>query len=428
MFRLLRVIIYCFLLFSLAFSQKMKNGLWLQMNEYNHLSTYRSSNTLIKGLLDSLCCRISGRMTNDTITVISNKIHQNWDTTKNDWFNNFKDIFDYNSKGNRTEYLRLNWSDNNWVNSAKMVSTFDTNGNTIEYKWLAWSDSSWVNDASGICSYNKEGRITNLIYQNWNDSVWENFFLAFYSYDSNGNEIESLGKIWNESLWVNSYKIVSTYDSHRNMAEYIRQEWKNNAWENYNKGIFAYDSNNNMVEYLWLAWYDTSWVNTTKDIYSYDESGNSTGYIAYIWSNNTWNYLIYATSTYNEQGMLDEELVQFWINNSWVKQYRILYTYQQLITDVVDEPSTPTTITLHQNYPNPFNPVTVINYQLQTKSDVVLKIYDVLGREVVTLVDETQSAGNNSVRWDASNMPSGVYYYRLQTGQYSEMKKLVLAK
>ena len=93
----------------------------------------------------------------------------------------------------------------------------------------------------------------------------------------------------------------------------------------------------------------------------------------------------------------------------------------------------PMRISLEQNYPNPFNPFTVIRYQLPVKSSVSLKVFDVLGRNVVTLVDEVQDAGNKSVTWDAvansnSPLPSGVYYYRLQTETFSNTKKLLIIR
>jgi hypothetical protein len=88
----------------------------------------------------------------------------------------------------------------------------------------------------------------------------------------------------------------------------------------------------------------------------------------------------------------------------------------------------PASFALEQNYPNPFNPVTHIQYQLPAESKVTLKIYNILGQLVSTLIDETQSAGHKSVTFNGSSLPSGVYFYHLQAGAYNDVKKLVLTK
>ncbi len=89
---------------------------------------------------------------------------------------------------------------------------------------------------------------------------------------------------------------------------------------------------------------------------------------------------------------------------------------------------TPSIYMLAQNYPNPFNPTTVIRYQLPNDSHVILKVYDVLGREVATLVDGSQSAGVHEVNFNASRFAGGVYFYRLTTLAYSEVRKMILIK
>ena len=88
----------------------------------------------------------------------------------------------------------------------------------------------------------------------------------------------------------------------------------------------------------------------------------------------------------------------------------------------------PNKFALRQNYPNPFNPSTIIKYTLPKASPVTLKIYDILGRELKTLVNGSQEAGYKSVQFNASALPSGIYFYRLQAGAYVETKKLLLLK
>jgi hypothetical protein len=89
---------------------------------------------------------------------------------------------------------------------------------------------------------------------------------------------------------------------------------------------------------------------------------------------------------------------------------------------------TPQSYALHQNYPNPFNPTTVINYELPVAGQINLKVYDVLGREVATLVDGRMEAGEHQVSFDASRLASGIYFYQLQAGSFVASKKLVLLK
>ncbi|NBC05143.1 MAG: T9SS type A sorting domain-containing protein, partial [Bacteroidetes bacterium] len=84
--------------------------------------------------------------------------------------------------------------------------------------------------------------------------------------------------------------------------------------------------------------------------------------------------------------------------------------------------------TLAQNYPNPFNPTTQISYQLPVSSEVRLEVYDMLGRNVATLVNEQVSAGRHTVNFDAGNLSSGVYLYRLQAGSQIMTRKLTILK
>ena len=107
----------------------------------------------------------------------------------------------------------------------------------------------------------------------------------------------------------------------------------------------------------------------------------------------------------------------------------ILRTTNGGVTGVTDKSNEiPLSFTLDQNYPNPFNPGTMISFDVPSKSFVTLKVFDALGREVSTLLAEELSAGAYSRRWNAANVPSGVYFYRLQAGEYVETKRMILLK
>ncbi|MEE8577265.1 MAG: T9SS type A sorting domain-containing protein, partial [candidate division Zixibacteria bacterium] len=107
---------------------------------------------------------------------------------------------------------------------------------------------------------------------------------------------------------------------------------------------------------------------------------------------------------------------------------------QSLITDLADEERLlPQSFALEQNYPNPFNPTTTINYSLDERAYVTLTIFNVLGRTVARLVDKEQAAGDYQIDWRAAEsaeeaMASAVYFYRLQAGELSDVKKMTLVR
>jgi hypothetical protein len=110
---------------------------------------------------------------------------------------------------------------------------------------------------------------------------------------------------------------------------------------------------------------------------------------------------------------------------------------KKTVTKVKKAFETASSFKLEQNFPNPFNPTTTINYSIPAfkarnaaslTKIVTLKIYDVLGREIKTLVNKQQTPGNYSVKFNAANLPSGVYFYRLRAGDFVKIKKMVLLK
>ena len=97
-------------------------------------------------------------------------------------------------------------------------------------------------------------------------------------------------------------------------------------------------------------------------------------------------------------------------------------------SDEIEVEIVPTEFALYQNYPNPFNPTTKIRYQLPKESKVVIKIYDILGAEVITLLNEKKEPGVYEVDFNAQHLSSGTYIYRMTAGDFAETKKMVLMK
>jgi len=98
-------------------------------------------------------------------------------------------------------------------------------------------------------------------------------------------------------------------------------------------------------------------------------------------------------------------------------------------SDIIEvEINPPTKFSLEQNYPNPFNPITKINYSIKNAGLVQIKIYDILGSEVATLVNEEKAAGKYEVNFNSSSLASGVYIYKIQAGSFISSKKMMLLK
>ncbi len=109
--------------------------------------------------------------------------------------------------------------------------------------------------------------------------------------------------------------------------------------------------------------------------------------------------------------------------------YDLIWYENVIIGDV--EPLSdilPTSYALYQNYPNPFNPTASIKYQIPELSFVTIKVYDILGNEIASLVNEEKPAGSYKVQFDGGNLTSGIYFYQLRAGNFVETKKMLLMK
>lgn len=148
------------------------------------------------------------------------------------------------------------------------------------------------------------------------------------------------------------------------------------------------------------------------------------------------NSIFESGELYNKynSGMIDNDVKALGKDNDgkiWIgfdDGIAVLYPDSVLSVDNRNTSETPADFILFQNYPNPFNPITIIEYTLPQSVMVTLKVYNILGEEVISLVNEEQLGGKHSVKFDGSSLPSGIYIYKLTAGNFSDAKKLVLMK
>ena len=209
---------------------------------------------------------------------------------------------------------------------------------------------------------------------------------------------------------------------------------------------FQYDSSSNSIK-EYAAWVDSgailfnfsaspyeSWHSLITDIRYYGSDTlsvfNTVKLVKVFWGGGIPSFAFYLAEDIGPIKIVND---QSWVipsvynyNFNYAKINGIEYGHVVLASDV--NPRLPTKFFLSQNYPNPFNPITTIEFQIAEFGFVSLKVYDVLGREVANLVNEEKSAGNYEINWNAQNLPSGVYFYKLQIGSFIEIKKMVLLK
>ena len=192
---------------------------------------------------------------------------------------------------------------------------------------------------------------------------------------------------------------------------------------NSNRGTYTYDEQGNMLLYLSEYWENGQWVYSQRSTYTYDTQGNLTSLWNHSWQNSAWTpadfHGRYGFSVVDNAGNYYD----------LGRGYNFTLSYKMIVTEVESEiGNVPGTYTLSQNYPNPFNPNTRIKYSIPKSSQVTLKIFNTLGEEIKTLVNEEKPVGIYELTWNAANLPSGVYFYQLKTGEYINTKKMVLLK
>jgi hypothetical protein len=303
------------------------------------------------------------------------------------------------------------------TNHDRSTYTNDSSGNHITYLFETWTNSKWTNSEQWAYTYDGNGNMLTCLMMVWNGQ-WQNAGLDTYTYDANGNMLSYLSQYSANGQMTNSTLHTYTYDANGKMLTDWLKAWTNGAWMNGVLTTYTIDPNGNMVNELIQEWLNGLWTNYQQSTFTYDALGNERTGNNTMWSGSSWvptdyNFsLAVSGSTYNSTG------------------YRIIISW--ILANTTDVPTDGSTIvkgySLSQNYPNPFNPSTTISFSVPSKSFVSLKVFDIMGREAATIVSEELSAGTFTRQWNASNMSSGIYFYRLRAGRYLETKKLILLK
>ncbi len=359
----------------------------------------------------------------------------------------------YDLQGNISRAVTEIWLNTAWVNSNSHTYTTDTEGNILTDLSQTWSNGEWVNNFNDTYTYDSKNNILTDINEKWLNGTWENYFRNTYTYDTEGNLLVWLKDAWSFTglFWDGYQRFTYTYDTRGNRLTYLWELWisyKNsdkayngfmlhtytydeqgyrisdfatvnstNGWENENRHTYTNDSNGNMLTDFEETWTNNNWVNTARKNYTYDVNNNCTLGEFNEWLNGSWSPANGSLNIYYNNG---NTVLDFTASTASIQ-----YTS---FTDVNDEINLPNSFLLSQNYPNPFNPVTTVQYSIPFSDIVTLKVYDVIGNEITTLVNEFKNAGTYEVNFNALNLSSGIYFYKIKSGNFNETKKMLLLK
>ncbi len=387
----------------------------------------------------------------------------------NAWVNSFRYTYTYNTDGDRTQEIREIWQSNNWVNQMRIAYTYIAIGIASGSFWELWQMSQWVNYQRSTYTYNAL-LLTAVLWEYWQTSQWVNYYQYLYYHDKSDRVIEYVVQQWIASAWVNSYRYLYAYFTGTLLSEFLYQRWISEAWVNFQRETTTY-KNGLRTQVLSQDWSGSAWVNAYLYLYTYGVTNLLLTYLVQEWITDAWYDYWDEWYYYDEYDDEIEIVGRRWITDRWVNYERFLfaYTLKRLVsqityqrweaatmrgsssseialaestwvdfqrqtgtyastTDIGNDPPSIHSFKLYGNYPNPFNPGTEVRFEVSGLGFVSLKIYDVLGKEIATLVNETLPAGNYKRRWEANGLPGGVYFYRLITDGFSDVKKMVLVK
>jgi len=351
----------------------------------------------------------------------------------------------YNNDLSLNYFTNAVWSNGEWINLDKHTNTYNSEGNleSVLWEWFNTSSGEWLKDAKDVYNYDSlENRIFHL-HQYFNEEEFVNSF-KYENYFYGRNLLVSVGQKWIDNEWVNNSRIINTYTSNYLKDSALFQEWINNQWINSRIGIFEYDENHNTIAILSKTWQERQWIDFALGLFEYDENNNLVleNFQKIVYNN--WENWFRVFYEYDDKNNLIHLFGDEWENGQWVPEdeplkvtnpdgiligfiAKELFLYYSLPKSVEGEKNIVNGFNLFQNNPNPFNSTTKIKFSIPNSAFCTLTVFDLLGREVTTLVNEPKQAGEYEVEFNAVKygLSSGVYLYRLTAGSFSSTKKFV---
>jgi len=391
------------------------------------------------------------------------------------WDPEWRIDYTHDGAGNFLTETRQSWTGSVWQNSWRYTNTYDGNNNDISWLFEYWT-GSWVLSDLDSLSYDVNNNRTGHLHQYF-DAGWQYYWRGIFSYYGNNDWMEDIWQVWTGSVWINDERFYPVWEAAGTTQKYaVQNKWnlvsvpltlgdyaKSSVFPTAVSSAFGYASAYTEVPVLmngpgyWLKFDGGQNISMTGIFRSSDTVAVAKG----------WNIIgslsgpVAVSSISSDPPGLVASGVFAYTNayaevttiepgrGYWVKMSEpgnlIMNTAGagpaasriRIVPDGEAPPpppggpepaSLPAGYDLVQNYPNPFNPATEIRYTLPAAGPVRLSVFNLLGQEVARLVDGHQDAGELSVSFDASGLPSGVYAYRLSSGTYQRTLRMILLR
>jgi hypothetical protein len=390
---------------SVSVFNSVVHVIWEDLRDgaYSEIYYKRSTDGGVSWEADTRLTNNSANSTNSSISVSGQIVQVVWQDQRD---GNYEIYHKRSSDGGVTWGVDTRLTNNSATSAYPSVSI---SGQVVHVVWQDLRDGNleiyYKRSTDGGVSWEADTRLTNIPAVSESPSV------------SVSGQVVHV--VWHDNNNGGNYEIYYKRSTDGGATWEADTRLTNAPGGSYNPSVCMFGSNVHVV------WYDYRISSGNAEIYHKRSTDGGVSWEADTQLTNAPN------SSWNASVAVSGQIVHVVWQDGRDGNYEIYYkrnpTGNPTGVDITNS-GIPGEFQLHQSYPNPFNPATTFSYQLPILSNVTLKVYDVLGREVATLVDDVEAPGYKSVNFNASALASGVYFYRLEAGSFAETKKLILLR
>lgn len=375
------------------------------------------------------------------------------------WQNDYRDLYTFNN-GYLEELKFQHWNEDagDWINDERELFTYKTSNGKLfidEVRLQYWDSGTW-NDGWKIVTDIQNGEFIGGIQQVWTGDGWENSF-RFITEPDNSNLILT-EQYWDNDEWINDFRMIhystNRHDLYETITKYdtiihngswyyfllqmdepdmLEQYWDGDNWVNdfrITKTTTGSASAATIIQILEEGYEDGTWEEWSLFEYYFDGS-EALDSVKVFYPDHEGVMAPYHMEEflYNEEGLIAyiNDIVFDHYTDGFMLVGRYFLDWSSAVT-VEPIRELPADYQLGNAYPNPFNPSAIIPFRMASNSHVTIRVYDMLGRQVATLVNEVKPAGEHTVRFNASGLSSGVYLVRFEAAGTQQIRNITLLK